>query len=130
MNHLTNVRLHFAMYPHPDVPPWLVARIAWDQRGDGASLELRADLTPREQLRALSWASAILPGYLWPDGAGYAVGGTTPGPVLAAREINRYGRAIRLIVCIECGFDFDPDSSPHLDRCWACAEEFDAEACR
>lgn len=27
-----------------------------------------------------------------------------------------------LVECRDCGHDFSPDSSPHPDRCWECAE--------
>ncbi len=33
-----------------------------------------------------------------------------------------------LVVCLDCGHGFDPDSSPDIDRCWRCAERVDAEA--
>jgi hypothetical protein len=36
----------------------------------------------------------------------------------------------RTVVCSDCGHDFHPDSSPHLDRCWSCAELADEEAGR
>ena len=32
--------------------------------------------------------------------------------------------------CVDCRSDFTLDSSPHEDRCWQCAEAFDAEAGR
>ncbi len=41
---------------------------------------------------------------------------------------NRYGRGVQMIECLGCSHDFHPDSSPHLDRCWSCAELADAEA--
>jgi hypothetical protein len=79
-------RLHFAVYASTDVPPWLIARFSWTEDGQGAHLELRSDLAPADQFRALSWAGAVLPGYLRPDGGGYAVLGGSIGPVLPVRE--------------------------------------------
>ncbi|MGH3965081.1 MAG: hypothetical protein ACRDRY_17785 [Pseudonocardiaceae bacterium] len=29
------------------------------------------------------------------------------------------------VECWRCGHDFEPDSSPHPDACWSCAEEID-----
>lgn len=121
-----NPRLYFSVYPDPDVPPWLVARISWDNDGVGASLELRVDLSARDQLRALAWASAVMPGYLWPDGGGFA--GRGIGPVLPDRDLHRYGRAIRLVHCAECDNQFDTDTSDHHDLCWLCAEELERGA--
>lgn len=31
------------------------------------------------------------------------------------------------VECIGCGCSFEPDSSPHLDRCWQCAERVDQD---
>lgn len=33
-----------------------------------------------------------------------------------------------IIECRDCGHDFHPDSSPHPDRCWECAELADADS--
>lgn len=29
--------------------------------------------------------------------------------------------------CLDCGHEFQLDSTPHDDRCWECAERFDVE---
>lgn len=34
---------------------------------------------------------------------------------------------IPIVVCVDCGSGFHPDSSPHFERCWECAERFDIE---
>ena len=45
-------------------------------------------------------------------------GDQPPVPPVPAREIE----------CLDCGHNFDPDTSPDEDRCWMCAERADAEA--
>lgn len=30
--------------------------------------------------------------------------------------------------CTDCGHQFDPDTSPDLDRCWMCSEHADEVA--
>lgn len=29
--------------------------------------------------------------------------------------------------CVDCGHTFHPDSTPHFDRCWECAERADEQ---
>lgn len=43
---------------------------------------------------------------------------------------NYYRWVVQPSACIDCGHGFRPDSSPHVDRCWACAERDDEESGR
>lgn len=47
------------------------------------------------------------------------------GSFVAGQLDVRVARDDRVAVCIDCDQEFDLDSSPHLDRCWVHAEEFD-----
>lgn len=75
-------QLHFSMYPDPDVPPWLLARISWCRDALGANLELREGLSALSQLQAVAWAGSVLQRYLRSDGDGYTVQPEKFGPVL------------------------------------------------
>lgn len=50
------------------------------------------------------------------------------GPYLL--KINGYRRIVQPLACVDCGHGFSPESSPHIDRCWACAERDDEESGR
>jgi hypothetical protein len=39
-----------------------------------------------------------------------------------------WGRGVPVVVCVDCGAEVHPDSTPDLDRCWQCAEQAAAEA--
>ncbi len=52
------------------------------------------------------------------------------GPGQSPPEINVHGWWLPRPICVDCGQGFHPDSSPHIDRCWACAERDDEELCR
>lgn len=50
----------------------------------------------------------------------------TEGPELAGDKIDEAPLGER-VDCVDCMQSFDPDSSPHEDRCWECAAVFDGE---
>jgi hypothetical protein len=59
-----------------------------------------------------------------------AVADAIDGSSQSALTINKWGRGVPAAVCVDCGHGFHPDSSPHMDRCWACAERDDEQSGR
>lgn len=54
----------------------------------------------------------------------------TDGPGRSAVKIYRDGWDVTPAVCVDCDQGFHPDSSPHMDRCWVCAQRDDEESGR
>ncbi len=106
------------------------AVLVWDEFWHGATLNVHPRLTERQGMLAAHWASGLLLPRLAFDPTGYVTSGTESLTFGDLDGPNPWGRGLALIVCIDCGHDFHPDSSPHLDRCWQCAERADAEADR
>lgn len=52
------------------------------------------------------------------------------GPVQSPLETNKHGWSVPRAACVDCGQCFHADSSPHMDRCWECAERDDEESGR
>jgi hypothetical protein len=52
------------------------------------------------------------------------------GPDQRPPESNECNWGVSKPACVDCGQSFHPDSSPHMDRCWACAERDDEESYR
>lgn len=120
------------------------ARLSWSEHWHGGCLNVVKGLTERQYLLIVQWATGVLLQQLAPDGDGYARNGAVDltheqllavesnldAAQLAAGGATAPAWGDQTVVCLDCGEKFDPDSSPHPDRCWIDAERADAEAGR
>jgi hypothetical protein len=56
--------------------------------------------------------------------------GHTGAALFVPGEMNGPAWSGRRVECRDCEHCFDPDSSPHLDRCWSCAAHVDGMVTR
>lgn len=124
-NPVTPAKILFSIYPSPEVFVGAAARIVWSYDGVEAKIELNPTLSAHDICRVLAWAGKTLECFALPDGSGFTGKPFEVGPVLSLQEINRGHVCTPMELCVDCANLFHPDSSPHVDRCWFCAEQAD-----
>ncbi|HTK61858.1 MAG TPA: hypothetical protein VL595_05760 [Pseudonocardia sp.] len=111
------------------------ARVIWS-RYYGASIHVHSHLSVVDKILAVRWATEALETHvlsgpsndLTLDLASVAELPAVPaqrGSGSAVVALDELASGVARVECRDCPTTFHPDSSPHLDRCWRCAERVD-----